>query len=63
MAKPTDLEGRFDQAMKKGDRQDAKKRGTANGYMVSRKSKKGFSPAEKAVMKKIDSAKKISGSM
>ena len=33
MPKPTDLEGRFDQAMKKGEKQDRAKRTTSTGYM------------------------------
>ena len=33
MAKPTDLEGRFDKAMKKGEKQDKAKRTTSDGYM------------------------------
>lgn len=33
MAKPTDLEGRFDAAMKKGEKQDKGKRTTSDGYM------------------------------
>jgi hypothetical protein len=52
MAKPTDLEGRFAQAMKKGERQDkavAKKRSTSDGYM----------PNHKQLMKDPDYARQV----
>lgn len=38
MAKSTDLEGRFDKAMKKGEKQDKVKRSTSDGYMTRKES-------------------------